>query len=267
MVPNLYLVTVFRVLLSWMLLTLVGFVALGGLLGVAEAAGEKIPRLNGKPDFSGIWQTTSSAEYDLEPHIGRADAPPGSGVIEGDGYIPYLPKALEQKRKNFANRETADPRLKGYTLGVPRLIYGLQPVQILQRARDVTLIPQFGYSIRTIHTNKTRHPEESQEFWLGDSRGHWEGDTLVVDVKDFYDETWLDRAGNFHSTDLHVVERWKFLDANSIEYTATLEDSNVYSRPWTLSVILHRHREKNFQLIEDYRYTLPYDQYYPPKKP
>jgi hypothetical protein len=232
----------------------------------AAASAGKIPRLaNGKPDFSGIWQSTSAAEYDLEPHIGRSDAPPSQGVIEG-GYIPYLPKALEQKKKNFAARETADPRLKGFTSGVPRMNYAGYPIQILQRARDVTVIPQFGYSIRTIHTNGTRHPEgDSHEFWLGDSRGQWEGDTLVVDVKDFYDETWLDRAGNFHSTDLHVVEHWKFLDANTLEYQATLEDPNVYSRPWTLSVILHRHREKNFQLIEDYRYTLPYDQYYPPK--
>lgn len=242
-----------------------GLAVFGTLPGAAEAASEKIPRLNGKPDFSGIWQTTSAADHDLEPHIGREDAPPGPGVVEG-GSIPYLPKALEQKKKNFAQRQSADPRLKGYTLGVPRMIYAPYPLQILQRARDITIIPQFGYSIRTIHTNGTRHPEESQEFWLGDSRGAWEGDTLVVDVKDFYDETWLDRAGNFHSTDLHVVERWKFLDANTIEYQATLEDPNVYSRPWTLNVILHRHREKNFQLIEDYRYTLPYDSYYPPKK-
>ncbi|MDR3213460.1 MAG: hypothetical protein LBT71_06030 [Azoarcus sp.] len=233
---------------------------------VAEAA-TGIPRLAGKPDFSGIWQTTSAAEFDLAPHTGREDAPPGPGVIEGDGYIPYLPKALEQKQKNFAARQSKDPYLKGYTLGVPRLVYAPYPFQILQRPRDLTIIPQFGYSIRTIHTNGTRHPTESAELWLGDSRGHWEGDTLVVDVADFYDETWLDRAGNFHSTALHVVERWTFRDANTIEYKATLEDPNVFSRPWTLSVMLHRHLEKNFQLIEDYRYTLPYDQYYPPKKP
>lgn len=243
-------------------LTLVASLALPAAAGAAGA----IPRLNGKPDFSGIWQTTSAADYDLEPHIGRADAPPGPGVVEG-GQIPYLPKALEQKRKNFADRGTKDPRLKGNTLGVPRSIYAPYPFQILQRARDIVVIPQFGYSIRTIHTNGTKHPTADEDLWLGDSRGHWEGDTLVVDVTDFYDETWLDQAGNFHSTELHVVERWKFHDANTIEYTATLEDPQVYSRPWTLSVYLHRHLEKNFQLIEDYRYTLPYDEFYPPKKP
>jgi hypothetical protein len=230
------------------------------------APASAIPRLNGKPDFSGIWQTTSAADYDLEPHSNRKDAPPGPGIVEGN-VIPYLPKALEQKNKNFAARETADPRLKGWTLGTPRGIYFPEPFQIFQRAKDLTLVFQFGYSVRTIFTNGTTHPTgDEREFWLGDSRAHWDGDTLVVDVVDFNDETWLDRAGNFHSDALHVVERWRLLDANTIEYKASLEDPKVFSRPWSISVLLHRHREKNFQLIEDYRYTVDYDQYYPPRK-
>ena len=242
--------------------------SLDALAAAPTASPTKIPRLaTGKPDFSGIWQTTSAADYDLEPHSNRKDAPPGPGVVEGN-VIPYLPKALEQKKKNFESRETADPVAKGFTPGVPRTVYFPEPFQILQRKQDVTILPQFGHAVRTIYTNDTKHPKgEAKEYWLGDSRGHWEGDTLVVDVNDFNDETWLDRAGNFHSEALHVVERWKFLDPNTVEYSATLEDPNVYSRPWNISVILHRHREKNFQLIEDYRFTLDYDQYYPPKKP
>jgi len=236
-------------------------------VSAATATIGKIPRLaNGKPDFSGIWQAISAADFDLEPHGPRKDAPPGQGVIEGD-FIPYLPKALEQKKKNFAARATEDPRSKCFTLGVPRGIYYPEPFQIFQQARDLTILHQFGHSVRTVHTNGTDHPLVPNDWWLGDSRGHWEGDTLVVDVKHFNDETWLDRAGNFHSDSLHVVERWKYLDPNTIEYKATLEDEQVYSRPWTINVLLHRHREKNFQLIENYCYTLDYDQYYPPKKP
>jgi len=233
------------------------------LVGPAHG-GEKIPRLaNGKPDFSGIWQTTSAADFDLEPHSGRKDAPPGAGVVDGNT-IPYLPAALEQKKKNFEARNTADPRLKCWTLGTPRGIYYPEPFQIFQRERDLTLVFEFGQSVRTIHTNGTLHPEVTDnEFWLGDSRARWEGDTLVVDVTDFTDSTWLDRAGNFHSTALHVVEKWKLLDANTIEYSATLEDPKVYSRPWTINVLLYRHREKNFQLIENYCFTLDYDKYYP----
>jgi hypothetical protein len=240
-----------------------GLLACTLLAASAQSAG-KFPRLaNGKPDFSGIWQTTSAAEYDLEPHSGRKDAPPGPGAVEGN-VIPYLPAALERKKKNFAARATQDPRLKCWTLGTPRGIYYREPFQILQRDRDLTLVFQFGHSIRTIHTNGTPHPETlDNELWLGDSRGRWEGDTLVVDVRDFTEETWLDRAGNFHSPALHVVERWTYLDSNTIEYSATLDDPNVYSRPWTLSVLLHRHREKNFQLIENYCFTQDYDEHYP----
>jgi hypothetical protein len=243
-------------------------VLLGAPLTFAASPADKLPRLaNGKPDFSGIWQTLSPADYDLEPHSGRKDAPPGAGVVEG-GKIPYLPAALAQRKKNFAARETQDTAKKCWALGVPRQVYYPEPFQLLQRDRDVTLIPQRGYQIRTIHTNGTLHPAEGgNEYWLGDSRGKWEGDTLVVDVKDFNDETWLDRSGNYHSTELHVVERWSFVDANTIQYKATIEDPQVFSRPWSLGVLLYRIREPNAQLIENYCFTLDYDQYYPPRRP
>jgi hypothetical protein len=237
-------------------------------LGLGSAMGaEAIPRLpSGKPDFSGIWQTTSPADYDLEPHAGRRDAPPGAGVVEG-GVIPYLPEALAQKKRNFDRRAALDPRLKCWVLGVPRSVYYPEPFQIFQRDGDLTLLHQFGHQVRTIHTNGSLHPkEQDQGLFLGDSRGRWEGDTLVVDVNDFIDETWLDRAGNHHSDKLHVVEHWKYLDANTIEYRATLEDPEVYSRPWSLTVNLFRNRDKNAQIIEDYCFTLEYDAFYPPRK-
>lgn len=235
------------------------------LLAPLFAAGKatSIPRAaNGKPDLSGIWQTTSAADFDLEPHAARKDAPPGPGIVDG-GVIPYLPEALAQKKKNFAARDQADPRLKCYTLGVPRSVYYPEPFQIFQRPRDLTILHQFGHSLRTIHSNGTEHPDNPNDWWLGDSRGHWEGDTLVVDVRHFNDETWLDRAGNFHSDALHVVERWTLLDANTIRYQARIEDAKVYARPWNIEVFLHRHREKNFQLIENYCFTLDYDPFYP----
>lgn len=228
-----------------------------------QAADSAIPRTaDGKPDFSGLWQSMSGADYDLEPHAGRADAPPGPGVVEG-GTLPYKPAALEQRNKNFAERATADyTRLSCYTLGVPRSIYYPAPFQIFQRPRDLTVVGSFG-AVRTIHTNGTEHPAGPFGFWLGDSRGRFEGDTLVVDVADFNAETWLDRAGNFHSEALHVVERWTMIDANTIEYEATIEDPEVYTRPWKLGVLLYRHREKNAQLIENYCFTQEYDEHYP----
>jgi hypothetical protein len=232
--------------------------------GGALPTPSKIPRsADGRPDFSGIWQTTSAADYDLTPHQTRKDAPPGVGIVEG-GEIPYTPEALEKKTKNFAARESEDPRLKCWTLGTPRGIYYPEPFQIFQRRQDLTVYFEFGDSVRTIHTDGTLHPVDTdQEFWMGDSRGHWEGDTLVVDVRDFNDLTWLSRAGDFHDEALHIVEHWKLLDANTIDYKATLEDPKIYSRPWNIEVILYRHREPNFQLIENYCYTLDFDKYYP----
>lgn len=228
---------------------------------------QAIPRTpDGKPDFSGIWQALTTAEFDIEPHQARKDAPPGLGIVEG-GTIPYTAAGLAQRQKNFEARATADPRLKCFTPGVPRGIYYPEPFQIFQRPRDVTIMFEFGHPVRTIHTNGTQHPDGHIDFWLGDSRGRWEGDTLVVDTVDFNGETWLDRAGNFASDGLHVVERLSFVDANTIAYRATLDDPNVFTRPWSLSVFLNRHREPNFQLIENYCYTLDYDDYYPlPKK-
>lgn len=237
-----------------------------GAAAQAQSARD-IPRLaSGHPDFSGIWETLSEADYDLEPHAGRRDAPPGPGVVES-GTIPYRPEALEQRQRNFAVRAEKDPRLRCWVLGVPRGVYYPAPFQIFQRDNDLTLVHQFGHQVRTIATNGSDHPlEKGQEFWLGDSRGHWDGDTLVVDVADFNPDTWLDRAGNYHSAELHVVERWSFVDRDTIAYSATLEDPQVYSRPWTIDVLLHRRRDANFQLIEDYCFTLGYEQYYPPHK-
>lgn len=243
-----------------------GACALAVILTVNAAPGTRgIPRLpGGKPDFSGIWETTSAADYGLEPHGNRDDAPASAGVIEGNT-IPFLPKALAQRNRNFEARATRDPARRGWTLGTPRGIYFREPFQVFQRPNDLKIIFQFGQSVRTIYTNGSEHPDNANGWLLGDSRGRWEGDTLVVDVQDFTDKTWLDGAGDFHSGDLHVVERWTFLDLDTIAYRATLEDPQVFSRPWSLDVILYRHREKDFQLIEDYRSTLPYDRYYPPR--
>src|SRR5271154_1600621 len=213
------------------------------------ASGPGVPRgADGKPDFSGIWQSLSGADYGLEPHLATKDSPPGAGGVEGKG-IPHQPAGLQQRAKNFAARAVEDPRTKCFTLGTPRGIYNNEPFQIFQRPRDLTLLYEFGNPVRTIHTNATEHPDGHIDFWLGDSRGHWEGDTLVVDVTDFNGETWLDRAGNFNSDGLHLVERWSYVDRNTIRYRATFEDPKVYTRPWTLEVLLYRRLEPNVQII------------------
>ena len=162
---------------------------------------------DGQPDLQGVWQALNTAAWDIQDHSASAGVPAGQGVVEGNE-IPYQPWALEQKRLNFENRATADPETQCYMPGVPRITYMPYPFQILQFADRILILYEYIHVTRTIYMDGTPHPEGHIDFWMGDSRGHWEGDTLVVDVIHFNDQTWFDRAGNFHSEALHVVERY-----------------------------------------------------------
>jgi hypothetical protein len=213
---------------------------------------------DGKPDLSGIWQALdTSAHWDLEghaaqpgllPELGAAGAvPPGIGIVEG-GKIPYLPEAAEQRKRNFENRLAADPEIKCYMPGVPRATYMPYPFQIFQTSSHVMIVYEFANAIRTIYMqNPGPSPVDS---WMGWSVGRWEGDTLVVDVTGFTDQTWFDRAGNFHSDALHVTERYTPRSPDTLMYEATIEDPQVFLRPWKISLPLYRHVEKNAQLME-----------------
>jgi len=226
-----------------------------------QAAG--IPRTaSGKPDLSGIWQTLSTADGDIEPHQARKDTPAGLGIVEGD-VIPYQPWALAKKKENFENREKLDPRNKCFMPGVPRITYTPFPFQIFQSDKQLKLLYEYAHSVRTIYTDGTKHLDGHIDWFLGDSRGRWEGDTLVVDAVHFNDETWFDHSGNFHSEELHVVERYTLTDADHILYEATIEDPKVFTKPWKISLILYRHKEKNFQLLEYECYTFDLEKYFP----
>ena len=215
----------------------------------SRAQSRAVPRTaDGKPDLSGIWQVMNTAAWDLLDHGAQKGVPAGQGVVEGN-VLPYTPAALEKKKANFANRATADPETKCYLPGVPRITYMPFPFQIVQAPAQVTMLYEYAHAVRNVFMN-TPHIEGQLYWWMGDARGRWEGDTLVVDVTDFNDETWFDRAGNFHSDALHVVERYTLVDADHINYEATIEDSKVFTRPWKMSMILNRHKEKNFRLLE-----------------
>lgn len=230
----------------------------------ATAFGQSaIPRTaEGRPDLSGIWQVMNTAEWDIQDHQARPDAPAGLGVVEGD-QIPYQPWAAAKKKENFEKRATADPLAKCYLPGVPRLTYTPLPFQIFQAPKQITIFYQYAHAVRHIFANGSKHPDGHIDWWLGDSRAHWQGDTLVVDVTDFNDLTWFDRAGNFHSDELHVVERYTPADADHINYEVSVEDAKVFTRPWKMSMILYRHKEKNFQLLEHECYGFEYEPYYP----
>ena len=208
-----------------------------------------IPRTrDGTPDLSGFWRVMNSAWLDIQDHSAAKGVPAGQGVVVGNE-IPYLPAALGRKTENDARRDTADPVANCYAAGVPRITYMPFPFQIYQTPQTVGILYEYMHSVREIHLNSD-HLEGPLEWWMGDSRGRWEGDTLVVDVVHFNDETWFDRAGNHHSDALHVVERYAFLDPDHLSYQATIDDPKVFSRPWEMRMILYRHKEPDFQLLE-----------------
>jgi hypothetical protein len=229
--------------------------ALGGSAVVAgqNAGQSRAPRTPaGQPDLQGIWQVlNTAAAWDLEPHTASWGVPAGLGVIvdPADGMIPYQASALARKRENFQNRETADPLARCFKPGVPRLTYLPFPLQIVQTPDLVMIFYEYVHNYRTIHLNRAAHLD-GLDFWNGDSIGKWEGETLVVDVANFNGETWFDRAGNYHSEALHVTERYTRTDANTIVYEATIEDPKTFTRPWRISLPLHRHTEPNFRLLE-----------------
>jgi hypothetical protein len=217
--------------------------ALTVCLAAGGASAQTLPRTaDGKPDLQGIWQVRNRAAYGLEHHGARHLIPAGPSVVDGVE-IPYLPAAREQQRRNFEDRAAADPLNECYLPGVPRIMYMEHPFQIFQTPDHVAITFEWSQVYRLIYSNGQPTLHEGVESWMGNSRGRWEGDVLVVEVTDHNDRTWLDAAGNFHSNALKVTERYALRDANTIDYSATIEDPNVFSRPWTIRMPLHRQTE------------------------
>jgi hypothetical protein len=249
-----------------------------------QAEPYRAPRTaDGRPDLSGVWQAMNTANYDLQAHparpalavipappraavpgLGRSQpvelpaeavralgavggVPAGESVVEGNE-IPYQPWALAQKKENAEHWLERDPEIRCFMPGVPRATYMPYPFQILQSSDAILIGYEFAGTTRTIHLNEVRN--NPAPTWMGLSRGRWEGETLVVDVTDFNDQTWFDRAGNFHSDALHVVERYTPVSPNHLMYEATIEDPKVFTRPWKISMPLYRRFEPAKRILE-----------------
>ena len=216
----------------------------------AAAQAPATPRAaNRTPSLQGIWQVLNTAAWDIQDHAARLGVPAGQGIVDGNE-IPYQPAALAKKRANFENRATADPETKGYLPGVPRIMYMPFPFQIFQTPDQIVMVFEYDRGVRNIYTNGTPHPRGPLNWWLGDSRGRWEGNTLVVDVVYFTDQTWFDRAGNFHSDALHLIERFTPAGPDHLNYEVTVEDPNVFTRPWTMRTVFYRRKEPNVRVLE-----------------
>jgi len=224
----------------------------------ADGVLTEFPRTaDGHPDLSGVWQALNTAHWNLEPHVSdypvllelgaQFAVPPGPGVVEG-GAIPYLPAALAERNARFENRLTDDPEGKCYMGGIPRSTYLPYPFQILQSPDDVYIAYQFATAYRRIFVNG--QDEAPLDSWMGWSNGRWDGDTFVVEVTGLNGQTWLDRAGNFYTDAVHVVERLTAVSPYHLWYEATIEDPKVFTRPWKISFPLYRRMERDVQLME-----------------
>lgn len=235
----------------------------GSGLGMrAEAASgdseHRLERIAGNPNLNGIWQAMNTANWNLEAHSAEAledfwqlgaiaAIPAGQSVVEG-GEIPYRPDALAQREENRANWPKADPEANCYLPGIPRATYMPFPFQIVQGGGDILFVYEYASTNRLV--NMEEHKEPPIDTWMGVSNGHWDGDTLVIETTGFNEKTWFDRAGNYHSNALKVTERLTLIDEDHIQYEATIEDPEVFTRPWTIKMPLYRRTEPNAQLLE-----------------
>jgi hypothetical protein len=229
----------------------------------SAASTYRAPRTpDGKPDLNGIWQVNNEANWNIEPHMAQAalqmrpgpvipvpaapvlamgavgSVPPGIGILADGETIPYKPDKLAQRKKNQDTWSQSDPEVKCYLPGVPRANYMPYPFQIFQSASQFFIAYEYAGAVRNIYL-KDPGPAPV-DSWMGQSVGHWEGESFVIDAKGFNDSSWFDRAGNFHGDKLHVIERWTRIGANELLYEATIEDPDTFTRPWKIRYPLFR---------------------------
>lgn len=255
----------------------VALLAVSAFQTAPERLGEAnpVPRLAGteRPDIQGVWQAFSEIHHNLEGQAAQASVvlhpgvaggnpvpdapllalgalggvPPSVGAVVG-GVIPYRSDALAQREDNRAHALARDPLVKCLMPGVPRATYMGYPFQIAQGPTKLLMAYGFSNAGRTIHLDDVDPP--GIEAWMGHSVGRWDGDTLVVEVTDLVDQTWLDRSGNFHSASLRVTERYTPITPHHMQYEATLDDPEVFTEPWTIALPLYRRMESEPRVLE-----------------
>lgn len=218
---------------------------------------------DGQPDMQGIWANRGVNSYDLEHGMSEAHLTI-TGIQQNwrpaivdppDGKFPYQPWAAVKRREiqdnylTLTKLEYIDPHTLCYLSGIPRIFYQGQ-FQILQPRGHVVFLQEFNHGSRVVPLGGRPHVGGNIELWMGDSRGHWEGNTLIVDVANNNDRTWWDVVGSFHSDALHIVERYTFVDADTINYEATFEDPKVFTRPFKMALLFARDTEEGHELME-----------------
>ena len=216
-----------------------------------------VPRTSdGRPDLSGYWNAGNNggAVFEVQKHDAKSRSlPAGQGAIVDppDGLIPYQDWAAAKAKDNFDHHLADEPELHCYESGLPNQMYRQFGFQILQPAGYVVMNWEFMHAYRIIPTDNRPHTlPASTKLFQGDSVGHWDGDTLVVDTTNFNDRTWLDSAGNIHTDQMHVVERFTMVNDRTINYEATIEDPKAYTKPWKVAFSFNRNAQPGYETME-----------------
>jgi len=229
------------------------------------------PRLpDGQPDMQGHWISDAvgaahSVEDGRDPDAdiiqGRAGEQNPIVIVEpADRRIPYQPAAAARREQLLRDiftptqPEHVDPHVRALLDGVPRNNYVPGGMQVVQVPGYVLIFYESNHAYRIIPVDGRPHIGTNAKLWMGDSRGRWEGNTLVIDVTNFNENTWIDSHGSFHSDALHVVERWTMAGPDRIEYEVALEDPKVFTRPWKMAFPINRNKEKGYEIWEDSRH-------------
>ena len=247
--------------------------ALNVIPAIGQAQAYRAPRAPGtqNPDMNGIWQALGTAHYDIEPHVAKAAlalrpgpygplpaapvlafgavgaVPGGLGIVDG-GEIPYKPEARKKKLANQEKWLDLDPEIKCYLPGVPRATYMPYPFQIFHSSKALFFAYEYAGAVRNVYL-KDPGPAPV-DSWMGQSVARWEGETLVITVTGLNADTWFDRAGNHHSEQMQVVERYTRTSPDHLLYEATITDAETFTKPWKISLPLYRRIERNAQLME-----------------
>jgi hypothetical protein len=221
---------------------------------------------DGQPDIQGYWaQRNNVTTYSLERgdedrrehnRITGQRAAMGRPIVDPpSGLIPYQPWAekkyqyLLSVHKGPSKIEDLDPVARGFMEGTPRI--NLQTgFQILQSAGRVVFLYEYGHHFRSVPLDGRPHLPADMKLWMGDSRGHWEGRTLVIDVTNNNDQTWLDQVGAIHGTGMHVVERWTIASPDRLDYEATIDEPQVFTQPWKIAMNYARNRDTSYEQME-----------------
>jgi hypothetical protein len=225
----------------------------------AAPASKPVPRAaNGRPDLSGIWIANGAlrlmAGDEEVKRIQQADAAAGRKPLPPPEPPPYKPEAEARRQEYLARRGIDDPMARCLLTGVPRISFRPLPFQIVQLPDQVIILYEIHHAFRIIPTDGRPHPGDLEPSYLGESVGKWEGDTLVVDVVGFNDKTWLAGVGSVHSEKLRVTERYTRDSYDTIRYDVTMEDPEVFTKPWTMHEIFRLRpgeRIREYECIED----------------